>query len=105
MFKTKNRGWGLRALHDIPEGTFICKYIGRLYKSTHATEVICLCPINLENILFNRKDDNIHKPMINMSKYVKIIGGIPYTAHGAQITPPPLTFDFDLFFCFNAYYR
>ena len=28
-------------------------------------------------------------------------GGIPYTAHGAQITPPPLF----LIFCFYAYFR
>ena len=27
-------------------------------------------------------------------------GGIPYTDHGAQITPPPLIFDFCLFFDF-----
>ncbi len=28
----------------------------------------------------------------------KIVGGISYTAHGAQIPPP-------LFFCFNVYFR
>ena len=32
-------------------------------------------------------------------------GGIPYTAHGAQITPSPLIFDFCLIFCFYAYLR
>merc|ERR1719427_865178 len=36
VFKTSKRGWGVRALHDIPEGTFICKYIGNLYNSHEA---------------------------------------------------------------------
>jgi len=33
VFKTLKRGWGLRALHDIPQGTFVCKYVGNLYNS------------------------------------------------------------------------
>ena len=32
----------------------------------------------------------------NKSNY----GGIPYTAHGAEIPPPPLILDFCLFFVF-----
>ena len=32
------------------------------------------------------------------------IGGILYTAHGAQITPPPLLLIF-VYFCFHAYIR
>ena len=31
MFKTKNRGWGIRAGDDLPQGTFICTYAGKLY--------------------------------------------------------------------------
>ena len=30
----------------------------------------------------------------------RFAGGIPYTAHGAQLIPPPLYFDFCLFFLF-----
>lgn len=30
LFKTKNRGWGVRCLNDIPEGAFICCYFGDL---------------------------------------------------------------------------
>lgn len=30
VFKTTNRGWGLRTLHDIPKGSFICIYAGNL---------------------------------------------------------------------------
>lgn len=30
LFKTKNRGWGVRALANIPKGTFILEYVGEL---------------------------------------------------------------------------
>lgn len=30
LFKTNNKGWGLRCLDDIPKGTFICNYSGHL---------------------------------------------------------------------------
>lgn len=30
VFKTPNRGWGLRCLHDIPPGSFICLYAGEI---------------------------------------------------------------------------
>jgi histone-lysine N-methyltransferase SETDB1 len=28
LFKTNNKGWGLRCLDDIPKGTFVCTYAG-----------------------------------------------------------------------------
>lgn len=31
LFKTPNKGWGLRCVNDIPKGTFICIYAGYLY--------------------------------------------------------------------------
>jgi len=31
IFKTENRGWGLRTLDDLPQGAFICNYVGNLY--------------------------------------------------------------------------
>ena len=31
VFKTEKRGWGIRTLHDIPGGAFICVYVGNLY--------------------------------------------------------------------------
>lgn len=30
LFKTTKKGWGIRALYDMPEGTFICSYSGRI---------------------------------------------------------------------------
>ncbi|XP_050678224.1 histone-lysine N-methyltransferase eggless isoform X2 [Leptidea sinapis] len=30
VFKTMNRGWGIRALNDVPKGAFICIYAGNL---------------------------------------------------------------------------
>ena len=36
VFKTEKRGWGIRALHDIPEGSFLCIYVGNLYTNEEA---------------------------------------------------------------------
>ena len=33
VFKTERRGWGIRALNDIPAGGFICIYVGNLYSN------------------------------------------------------------------------
>ncbi|XP_047542630.1 histone-lysine N-methyltransferase SETDB1-B isoform X2 [Vanessa atalanta] len=30
VFKTLNRGWGIRALNDVPKGSFLCVYAGNL---------------------------------------------------------------------------
>ncbi|XP_063392300.1 uncharacterized protein LOC134677802 [Cydia fagiglandana] len=30
VFKTANRGWGIRALNDVPKGAFLCVYAGNL---------------------------------------------------------------------------
>ncbi|XP_013071536.2 uncharacterized protein LOC106058626 isoform X1 [Biomphalaria glabrata] len=36
MFRTNGRGWGVRALMDIPKGTFVCEYIGELISDSEA---------------------------------------------------------------------
>ena len=38
MFKTEKRGWGIRTLHDIPQGAFISVYVGNLYSSEEANK-------------------------------------------------------------------
>lgn len=38
MFKTSNRGWGIRCLNDIPQGAFICIYAGSLLTEQMANE-------------------------------------------------------------------
>ena len=38
LFKTRNMGWGLRARDDIPQGAFICTYVGKLYSDEDAHE-------------------------------------------------------------------
>merc|ERR1711915_439998 len=38
VFKTENRGWGIRALDDVPQGAFICNYIGSLYSGDDGNE-------------------------------------------------------------------
>ncbi|KAI5745686.1 hypothetical protein M8J76_013432 [Diaphorina citri] len=38
LFKTEMKGWGLRCLNDIPQGTFICIYAGHLLTDSDANE-------------------------------------------------------------------
>ncbi|KAK4320792.1 hypothetical protein Pmani_008367 [Petrolisthes manimaculis] len=38
LFKTAQRGWGVRTLHDIPRGGFICVYVGKMLNETIANE-------------------------------------------------------------------
>ena len=44
VFKTPDRGWGVRCLDDIPQGTFVAHYCGMVLSDTAAEEVcVCLC--------------------------------------------------------------
>ncbi|XP_066436523.1 histone-lysine N-methyltransferase EHMT1 isoform X2 [Eleutherodactylus coqui] len=36
LFRTKNMGWGVRSLQEIPMGTFVCEYVGELISDTEA---------------------------------------------------------------------
>ncbi|CAF1044909.1 unnamed protein product [Adineta ricciae] len=38
LFQDKHKGWGLRTLHDLPRGTYICQYIGELITSDQGHE-------------------------------------------------------------------
>lgn len=39
VFKTHNRGWGIRCLNDVPQGSFICIYAGTIHTEQMANEV------------------------------------------------------------------
>ncbi|KAM9810754.1 histone-lysine N-methyltransferase EHMT1a [Neosynchiropus ocellatus] len=36
LFRTKAMGWGVRAMQDIPQGTFICEYVGEIITDAEA---------------------------------------------------------------------
>nr|XP_061836747.1 histone-lysine N-methyltransferase EHMT1 isoform X2 [Nerophis lumbriciformis] len=36
LFRTTKKGWGVRALQDIPQGTFVCEYIGEIISEAEA---------------------------------------------------------------------
>ena len=38
VFKTEKRGWGIRAIHDIPQGAFVSVYVGNLYTNEEANK-------------------------------------------------------------------
>ena len=38
VFKTENKGWGIRCIDDIPKGAFICTYAGYIYNDELANE-------------------------------------------------------------------
>ena len=40
VFKTSMKGYAIRTLQDIPQGSFICVYTGELLSSKQANEVL-----------------------------------------------------------------
>lgn len=38
VFRTLNRGWGIRCLNDVPQGSFICIYAGTIHTEAMANE-------------------------------------------------------------------
>uniref|UniRef100_A0A3Q3FEB3 Euchromatic histone-lysine N-methyltransferase 1b n=1 Tax=Kryptolebias marmoratus TaxID=37003 RepID=A0A3Q3FEB3_KRYMA len=36
LFRTSKKGWGVRALQDIPQGTFVCEYVGEIITEAEA---------------------------------------------------------------------
>ncbi|KAM9794895.1 histone-lysine N-methyltransferase EHMT1 isoform 3-T3 [Syngnathus typhle] len=36
LFRTTKKGWGVRALQDIPQGTFVCEYVGEIISEAEA---------------------------------------------------------------------
>ncbi|XP_041854815.1 histone-lysine N-methyltransferase EHMT1-like [Melanotaenia boesemani] len=36
LYRTEKMGWGVRAVQDIPQGTFICEYVGEIITDTEA---------------------------------------------------------------------
>ncbi|XP_028273686.1 histone-lysine N-methyltransferase EHMT1 isoform X2 [Parambassis ranga] len=36
LFRTTKKGWGVRALQDIPQGTFVCEYVGEIISESEA---------------------------------------------------------------------
>ncbi|KAJ8379703.1 hypothetical protein SKAU_G00004810 [Synaphobranchus kaupii] len=36
LFRTRRMGWGVRALQDIPQGTFVCEYVGEIISDAEA---------------------------------------------------------------------
>uniref|UniRef100_A0A8C7ZRP7 Euchromatic histone-lysine N-methyltransferase 1b n=1 Tax=Oryzias sinensis TaxID=183150 RepID=A0A8C7ZRP7_9TELE len=36
LFRTRKKGWGVRALQDIPKGTFVCEYVGEIISEAEA---------------------------------------------------------------------
>lgn len=36
LFRTKKKGWGVRALQTIPQGTFVCEYVGEIISEEEA---------------------------------------------------------------------
>jgi [histone H3]-lysine36 N-dimethyltransferase SETMAR len=46
VFKTKEKGWGVRALEQIKQGTFICNYVGELLFQKEVSQRRCLSESN-----------------------------------------------------------
>ena len=38
LYKTQLTGWGVRALQEIPKGTFVCEYVGEIITDKEADQ-------------------------------------------------------------------
>nr|XP_057926958.1 histone-lysine N-methyltransferase EHMT1-like isoform X2 [Doryrhamphus excisus] len=38
LFRTQKMGWGVRVMQDVPQGTFICEYVGEIITDTEANK-------------------------------------------------------------------
>uniref|UniRef100_A0A672GX34 Histone-lysine N-methyltransferase EHMT1-like n=1 Tax=Salarias fasciatus TaxID=181472 RepID=A0A672GX34_SALFA len=36
LFRTLNMGWGVKAMQDVPQGTFVCEYVGEIISDAEA---------------------------------------------------------------------
>ncbi len=36
VYRTEGMGWGVKALADIPKGTFVCEYVGEIISDSEA---------------------------------------------------------------------
>ncbi|XP_077378022.1 histone-lysine N-methyltransferase EHMT1a isoform X2 [Festucalex cinctus] len=56
LFKTEKMGWGVRVMQNVPQGTFICEYVGEIVTDTEANTR------ENDSFLFtlNDKVDDIH---------------------------------------------
>ncbi|XP_062816509.1 histone-lysine N-methyltransferase EHMT1 isoform X3 [Anolis carolinensis] len=43
LFRTRNMGWGVRTMQDIPLGTFVCEYVGELISDSEANDRDVYC--------------------------------------------------------------
>ena len=60
MFKTANKGWGVRCLDDIPKGCFISVYAGHLMTEKQANKRSLITFAELDSVeSFKRKKSNI----------------------------------------------
>lgn len=58
LFKTPNRGWGVKAVNNIPKGSFIIEYVGELIGQSEAnsrSETAYLFDLNVDN-----RNDNLY---------------------------------------------
>ncbi|KAG8372214.1 hypothetical protein BUALT_Bualt12G0043200 [Buddleja alternifolia] len=72
VFKTKNRGWGLRSWDPIRAGGFICEYAGDVIK---------------EDDFGNENDDNY---VFDATRYYEPLGGVSDDSAGSGKSPFPL---------------
>jgi [histone H3]-N6,N6-dimethyl-lysine9 N-methyltransferase len=85
--RTANKGWGVFAKHDIPRGSFICNYVGKLYREDEVgsndvyfaqldyIETMCCCKEDYEEFAAEMTDesDNDSDYMENPNKKMKIL--------------------------------
>ncbi|XP_005387647.1 PREDICTED: histone-lysine N-methyltransferase SETDB2 isoform X1 [Chinchilla lanigera] len=75
VFKTEKKGWGVRCLDDIDQGTFVCIYSGRLMNRTNPKK-----PNATDE---NRKEENIMKNTFSKKRKIEVA----YSNCEAEVIP------------------
>ncbi|KAI1297653.1 Histone-lysine N-methyltransferase eggless [Halotydeus destructor] len=95
VFKYPNKGWGVRALHDIPAGTFVCLYSGDILSAEEGNDV------NRDDTYFADMNtiESVETGKAAYGASVESLTSIDHndnTAHSSGHIPSPLTLKEDL---------
>ena len=58
IFKTKDKGWGVRSLHDVKKGEFVCEYVGEVLTEGEAEKRATKYDNQRQSYLFDLLGEN-----------------------------------------------
>ena len=87
VFRTWGMGWGVRALADIPKGSFVCEYVGELISDSEADTREDSYLFDLDNRVRSRLSRSIRVPRFNEAARCRMERPFASTPTGTQTSP------------------